>query len=160
MGEDAAQLSELPVHAGAGFHAADLDQGQPPQRGGPEVGPRVAACRQGSSAAGRFNAGQKLIFWSVILIGGAIAVTGYLLMFPFTVTDDCRMQLAHIVHGIGGSGDDRRHHRPYLYRHGRHGGRLRGDGHWRGRLNWAKEHHSLWAEQELAKGSQHPAPAE
>ena len=33
--------------------------------------------------ARRFNAGQKVIYWVVVLGGGAAAVTGYLLMFPF-----------------------------------------------------------------------------
>lgn len=33
--------------------------------------------------AKKFNAGQKLIFWSVILLGGSIAATGLSLLFPF-----------------------------------------------------------------------------
>lgn len=33
--------------------------------------------------AKKFNAGQKLIFWSVILLGSSIAVTGVSLLFPF-----------------------------------------------------------------------------
>ncbi|MBZ0123515.1 MAG: formate dehydrogenase subunit gamma [Roseovarius sp.] len=33
--------------------------------------------------ARKFNAGQKLIFWSVMLLGGSIAVTGLSLLFPF-----------------------------------------------------------------------------
>ncbi len=33
--------------------------------------------------AGKFNAGQKIIFWSVILLGGSISVTGLSLLFPF-----------------------------------------------------------------------------
>jgi formate dehydrogenase subunit gamma len=37
----------------------------------------------GHPPAKRFNAGQKLIYWIVVLGGGAVAVTGYLLMFPF-----------------------------------------------------------------------------
>lgn len=32
----------------------------------------------------RFNAGQKLIFWSVILLGGSLSVSGLQLLFPFT----------------------------------------------------------------------------
>ena len=30
-----------------------------------------------------FNAGQKSIFWVVVLGGGVVAATGYVLMFPF-----------------------------------------------------------------------------
>src|SRR5579864_3266738 len=37
--------------------------------------------------AGHFNAGQKAIYWIVVLGGGAMAATGYLMMFPFYLTD-------------------------------------------------------------------------
>jgi formate dehydrogenase subunit gamma len=33
--------------------------------------------------AKKFNAGQKLIFWAVIILGGSISVTGVSLLFPF-----------------------------------------------------------------------------
>lgn len=33
--------------------------------------------------AKKFNAGQKLIFWSVIVLGGSISVSGIALLFPF-----------------------------------------------------------------------------
>ena len=33
--------------------------------------------------AKKFNAGQKLIFWSVIILGGSISVSGLSLLFPF-----------------------------------------------------------------------------
>src|SRR5262249_40274304 len=33
--------------------------------------------------AGHFNAGQKIIFWVVLLFGAAATVSGYLLMVPF-----------------------------------------------------------------------------
>jgi len=33
--------------------------------------------------AKKFNGGQKIIFWSVILLGGSIAVSGISLLFPF-----------------------------------------------------------------------------
>lgn len=33
--------------------------------------------------AKKFNAGQKLIFWAVIVLGGSIAVSGLSLLFPF-----------------------------------------------------------------------------
>lgn len=37
----------------------------------------------GHPPAKKFNAGQKLIFWSVILLGGSIAASGLSLLFPF-----------------------------------------------------------------------------
>ncbi|MCB1834851.1 MAG: formate dehydrogenase subunit gamma [Geminicoccaceae bacterium] len=38
---------------------------------------------RGHAPAKKFNAGQKLIFWSVILLGGSISVSGIALLFPF-----------------------------------------------------------------------------
>jgi formate dehydrogenase subunit gamma len=114
---------------------------------------------KGHVEAGRFNAGQKLIFWSVVLIGGAIAVSGYLLMFPFYTTGIAGMQLAQMVHAIGGVALI-----AVIFAHiyiGTVGmeGAFDAMGNGEVDLNWAKEHHSLWVEKELAKGS-HPAPAE
>ena len=37
----------------------------------------------GHPPAKKFNAGQKLIFWSVILLGGSISLSGLSLLFPF-----------------------------------------------------------------------------
>ena len=49
---------------------------------------------------GRFNAGQKGIFWSVILGGTALAVTGYLMLVPFAVTGVSGMQTLHVIHSL------------------------------------------------------------
>ena len=49
---------------------------------------------------GRFNAGQKGIFWAVVLGGFALAITGYLMMTPFTVTGVGGQQILHIVHAV------------------------------------------------------------
>jgi len=43
----------------------------------------------------KFNFGQKFIFWSVVIGGIVLSVTGIILMFPFSVTDIAGMQLAH-----------------------------------------------------------------
>jgi formate dehydrogenase subunit gamma len=109
--------------------------------------------------AGRFNAGQKLIYWIVVLGGGAVATSGYLLMFPFYGTDIAGMQVAQIVHGVvavlfvaamlG---------HIYIGTIGMEGAV---EAMWDGTVdvNWAKEHHSLWLESELAKGrASPPAP--
>ena len=37
----------------------------------------------GHPPAKKFNAGQKMIFWSVIVLGGSISVSGLSLLFPF-----------------------------------------------------------------------------
>jgi formate dehydrogenase subunit gamma len=101
--------------------------------------------------AKRFNAGQKMIYWIVVLGGGAVAATGYLLMFPFYGTDIAGMQLAQMIHGsvallftaamiahiyIGTIGME---------------GAFEAMGTGEVDTNWAKQHHSLWAEDALAK---------
>jgi len=106
----------------------------------------------------RFNAGQKLIYWIVVLGGGAVAVSGYVLMFPFYGTNIANMQLAEIVHGVAAVlfvavmlGHI------YIGTMGMEGAF---EGMWDGTVdaNWAKQHHSLWAEKEAAKGKIPPAP--
>ena len=102
--------------------------------------------------ANRFNAGQKLIYWIVVLGGGAVAVSGYLLMFPFYGTDIAGMQLAQIVHGVVSVlfvAAMIAH--IYIGTIGMEGAF---EAMWDGTVdqNWAKEHHSLWAEKEAAKG--------
>jgi formate dehydrogenase subunit gamma len=110
-------------------------------------------------AAGRFNPGQKFIFWSVILAGGAIAASGFVLMFPFYTTTIAGMQFAQIVHSVAGVVLI-----AIIFAHiyigtvgmeGSFGAMSTGEVD----VNWAKAHHSLWAEKELAKSSQ-PVPAE
>lgn len=110
--------------------------------------------------AAKFNAGQKMIFWSVILIGGAIAVTGYVLMFPFYTSGIAGMQLAQVVHAIGGLVLI-----AVIFAHiyiGSVGmeGAFDAMGTGEVDVNWAKEHHSIWAEKELAKSPPPAMPAE
>ena len=102
--------------------------------------------------AARFNAGQKMIYWIVVLGGGAVAVTGYILMFPFfggiTIAG---MQLAQIIHGvvallfiaamlahiyIGTIGME---------------GAFEAMGTGEVDVNWARQHHSIWLEEEMSK---------
>ena len=102
-GEVRPQLPELPVHARRRADVPDVDRRNIPNQvdvewikeGGGIVGDK-------HPPADRFNAGQKMIYWIVVLGGGAVAVTGYLLMFPFYGTDIAGMQLAQIVHGVVG----------------------------------------------------------
>ena len=48
----------------------------------------------------RFNAGQKIIFWSVIIGGTTLAISGYFLMTPFYFTGVTGMQIGHVIHGL------------------------------------------------------------
>ena len=76
----------------------------------------------------RFNGGQKMIYWIVVIGGTAVAITGYLLMFPFYVTGIEGQQLAQVVHGVVGALFVAAMLGAHLHRHHRHGRRLRGDG--------------------------------
>ena len=101
----------------------------------------------------RFNGGQKLIYWIVVLGGSAIAVSGYLLMFPFYGTDIQTMQNAEIAHGIiamlfiaamlG---------HIYIGTIGMEGS-FEAMGTGTVDVNWAREHHNLWLE-EISAGRQ------
>jgi formate dehydrogenase subunit gamma len=114
--------------------------------------------------ARRFNAGQKLIYWVVVLGGGAAAVTGYLLMFPFYATDVSGMQTAQMIHGIVGMlfiAIMLAH--IYIGTIGMQGA-FEAMGKGEVDVNWARQHHSLWLENEVRKGrvggSGSVAPAE
>jgi formate dehydrogenase subunit gamma len=113
--------------------------------------------------AKRFNGGQKAIYWIVVLGGAAVAVTGYVLMFPFYVTDIAGMQTAQMVHGIVGLlfiAIMLAH--IYIGTIGMQGA-FEAMGKGEVDVNWARQHHSLWLEQESAKGRVRggaPAPAE
>lgn len=112
--------------------------------------------------AARFNAGQKLIFWSVILGGIALSVSGLLMLFPFTYADVNGMQLAQTIHAVVGMlmvAVIIAH--IYIGTLGMEGAyEAMGSG--TVDLNWAKVHHSVWVERQGAKTSptQRPAPAE
>jgi len=100
--------------------------------------------------AERFNAGQKTIYWIVVLGGAAVATSGYVLIFPFYGTDVATMQDAEMFHAIVAMlfiaamiGHI------YLGTTGMEGAfEAMGEG--TVDINWAKEHHALWLEQESA----------
>jgi formate dehydrogenase subunit gamma len=103
--------------------------------------------------AGRFNAGQKAVYWIVVIAGTVMAISGYVLMFPFYGTDVGGMQWAQVVHAvvaclfvavmlahiyIGTIGME---------------GAFEAMGTGTVDENWAKQHHSLWLEDERRKGT-------
>jgi formate dehydrogenase subunit gamma len=96
----------------------------------------------------KFNAGEKLIFWIVVIGGGAAAATGCILLFPFYETGIESMQLAQILHSVVGMlyiASMLVH--TYMGTIGMEGafeGMATGDVD----VNWAKSHHSLWYEEE------------
>lgn len=148
----------------------------------------------GHPPAKKFNAGQKLIFWAVIVLGGSISVSGLSLLFPFempmfaftfaklnalglpqlfgfpelatTLAPHVEMQYAQLWHAIvsfvlmaiilahiylGSVGME---------------GAFDAMGSGEVEEQWAREHHSLWAEEVAAKSggatgkSPAPNPAE
>ena len=113
--------------------------------------------------ARRFNAGQKAIYWVVVLGGAAAAITGYLLMFPFYATDVSGMQTAQMVHGIVGVlfiAIMLAH--IYIGTIGMQGA-FEAMGSGQVDENWARQHHSLWLENQAKKGragGDRVAPAE
>jgi formate dehydrogenase subunit gamma len=113
-------------------------------------------------SAGRFNAGEKMVFWFAIGAGAAVSVSGYVLLFPFSVTDIAGMQIAQVVHAVvavlfvaviiahiyvGTLGIE---------------GAFEAMGAGRVDINWAREHHDLWLADQLAKDRTGPSetPAE
>ena len=102
----------------------------------------------------RFNAGQKMVYWIVVLGGGAVAGTGYLLIFPFYGTDISDMQIAQVVHGVVAV-----LFFAVMIAHvyiGTIGMEGAFEGMWDGTVdvNWAKEHHKLWLDEEMAGETQ------
>ena len=109
--------------------------------------------------AGRFNAGEKLVFWFALGAGAAVSVSGYLLLFPFYVTNIAGMQIAQVVHSIIAV-----LFIAIIIAH-IYIGTLGMEGAFEAMstgsvdLNWAKEHHGLWLEEEIAKGRAPRLPA-
>ncbi|NBR53203.1 MAG: formate dehydrogenase subunit gamma [Rhodobacteraceae bacterium] len=135
--------------------------------------------------ARKFNAGQKLIFWSVVVLGVSISVSGLSLLFPFklplfaatfehlnaiglpqllglgelpsTLTPHEEMQLAQLWHAIVA----------FVFiaiviAHiyiGSIGMQGAFDAMGKGEVDeqWAKEHHGLWYEEVTGKSPNHPA---
>lgn len=132
--------------------------------------------------AKKFNAGQKIIFWATILGGASLSFSGWALLDPFTTTmfadtfallntlglslpTDLTLmeeqQLAVVWHGIvslvmiaiilahiyiGSIGME---------------GAFAAMGSGQVDLNWAREHHNLWVEEEMSKaGAGRAQPAE
>jgi len=108
--------------------------------------------------ARRFNAGEKLVFWGALGAGLLVAVSGYLLLFPFYVANIAGMQVAQAVHAViavlfvalilG---------HIYIGTLGMEGAF---EAMWTGEVdyNWAKEHHDLWLDDERAKRAAGPPP--
>ena len=110
--------------------------------------------------AGRFNAGEKIVYWLALGAGIAIIGSGLLLLFPFYGTNILEMQIAQVIHAIiavlfialilG-----------HIYM-----GTLGMEGAFEAMstgevdLNWVKEHHDQWLAEALAKERSAEPPGE
>ena len=103
--------------------------------------------------AGKFNGGEKLIFWLSMLGGAAVAATGYVLLFPFYGTTVANMELAEIVHSVVAVlYVSAMFVHIYMGTIGVEGAfEAMADGNVD--VNWAKERHSLWYEEETQGGA-------
>ena len=116
--------------------------------------------------ARRFNAGQKGIFWIVIAGGTLMSVSGWFLIFPYLPGNVTALQIWTVIHAviamlfiaamlahiyIGSIGME---------------GAFDAMGTGEVDVNWAKEHHSLWVEEQQKKAgapsdrTPHAVPAE
>jgi formate dehydrogenase subunit gamma len=121
-------------------------------RGGGMIG-------KGHVSAGYFNAGEKIWFWSVMLLGTVVCLSGLVLLFPVFGQGREVMQLALIIHGIvavlliaGSFG--------HIYI-----GTLGTEGSLESMTtgyvdsNWAKAHHDRWYEEVAASAKPYQPPA-
>jgi formate dehydrogenase subunit gamma len=101
--------------------------------------------------AGRFNAGEKVVFWCALGGGLAVSASGLLLLFPFYWTNILGMQISQVTHAlvavlfiavilghiyVGTLGME---------------GAFEAMGTGTVDRNWAEEHHDLWFEEVLAR---------
>lgn len=129
--------------------------------------------------AKRFNAGQKFIFWAVVLGGASLSISGIALMWPFEITPwagtfaflnvfglslptelsplaetqlsvlwHSAVALVMIIIIIG---------HIYIGSIGMQGA-FDAVGSGQVDLNWAKEHHQLWVDEEMGKQGRHAVP--
>jgi formate dehydrogenase subunit gamma len=112
--------------------------------------------------AGRFNLGEKMVYWLSVAAGLLVSASGFVLLFPFYGTNIADMQIAQVVHAviailfialilghiyIGTLGME---------------GAFEAMGTGEVDINWAREHHDRWLAEKLeAEGRQPSAtPAE
>ncbi|WP_377831068.1 formate dehydrogenase subunit gamma (plasmid) [Bradyrhizobium lupini] len=112
--------------------------------------------------AGRFNLGEKMVYWLSVAAGLLVSASGFVLLFPFYGTNIADMQIAQVAHAIiailfialilG---------HIYIGTLGMEGA-FEAMGTGEVDINWAGEHHDRWLAEKLkAEGGQASAtPAE
>ncbi|MFH6786050.1 MULTISPECIES: formate dehydrogenase subunit gamma [Methylobacterium] len=107
-------------------------------------------------SAGRFNAGQKMVFWMVVGFGLAMGATGIMMIFPFAATDINGMQVMQVIHSLIGvvfiAGILAHIYIGSLGMEGAYDAMGSGEVD----LAWAKVHHDLWVKEQQAKTASGP----
>lgn len=102
--------------------------------------------------AGFTNAGEKLYYWTLVVAGTAIVVSGFYLLFPNFGWDRATMQNANVVHGIASLIVI-----AFVILH-IYLGTLGSEGAFQGMVSgevdeaWAEQHHNLWYEELKQQG--------
>lgn len=103
--------------------------------------------------AGRFNPGEKAVYWLSLGAGVAVSASGFLLLFPFYGTNIAEMQLAQVVHAVVAV-----LFVSLILAH-IYIGTLGMEGAFEAMAtgevdrNWAREHHDVWLAEQLKKGT-------
>jgi formate dehydrogenase subunit gamma len=111
--------------------------------------------------AGRFNPGEKMVYWLSVAAGLLVSASGLVLLFPFYGTTIADMQIAHVVHAVAAMLFE-----ALILAHiyiGTVGmeGAFEAMGTGKVDLNWAREHHDRWLAERLKEGQRSAAtPAE
>jgi formate dehydrogenase subunit gamma len=105
----------------------------------------------GHPPAGFFNAGEKLLFWLVVCVGGALSASGLMLLFAHLVQDRALLQWLVIVHAVSALvltatviG--------HIYMAVSVKGTMRAMKDGRVEANWARSHHPLWYAEKAQRG--------
>ena len=104
--------------------------------------------------AGRMNGGEKIWFWIVAVVGGAVCVSGLVLDFPNFDQSRAAMQAAHLFHatlGVGWIAVALGH--IYIGTLGTEGA-LEGMATGYVSEEWARQHHDLWLEDIQKEGGE------
>jgi formate dehydrogenase subunit gamma len=105
--------------------------------------------------AGFSNAGEKMFYWTLVVAGAALVVSGFYLLFPNFGFDRATMQNADIVHAVSGLILT-----TFVLLH-IYLGTIGSEGAFEGMVTgevdegWARQHHSVWLE-ELQQGASAP----
>jgi formate dehydrogenase subunit gamma len=114
----------------------------------------------GHVSSHRYNFGEKTWFWLATLVGLVMAISGVMLLIPWAMPDLYYLQVATVLHAIGGVllvaaalGHI------YIGTIGMEGAL---EGMTRGTVdeNWALEHHDLWHEAHIADSTTDISAAE